>query len=203
MPKLFYADASPYARKVRVVAAEKGLAHLVPPVAVGVSPVNRNADVAAANPLAKIPALALDDGTTLFDSRVICAWLDAQAPAPRLIPEGEARWTALTQEALADGLMDAAILWRYENFLRPEPLRWAEWSAGQFAKVTAALDALEAAAPGFAGRVDIGTIAAACALGYLDFRFADRPWREGRPQLAAWFEAFAARPSMVATQPGR
>jgi glutathione S-transferase len=184
---------------VRAVAAEKGVALDV--VNAPVSPVARNADVAGANPLGKVPTLVTDDGTALYDSRVITAWLDAQAPTPRLIPDGAARWTALTQEALADGLLDAALLHRYEHFLRPEPLRWPDWAAGQWAKITATLDALEAAAPSFGARVDVGTIAVGCALGCLDFRFADRPWRDARPQLAAWFAGFAARPSMTSTKP--
>jgi glutathione S-transferase len=200
MPTLLSSPASPYARKVRAVAAEKGVPIAVENVTV--SPVSRNAAVGARNPLAKVPSLVLEDGTTLFDSRVICAWLESRAPSPRLIPEGEARWPVLTLEALADGLLDACLLHRYEHVLRPEPLRWRDWIDGQWAKVQAALDALEAQCAGFGGRVDLGTIAVGCALGYLDFRFADAPWRAGRPALAAWFEGFAARPSMVSTRPG-
>jgi glutathione S-transferase len=199
MPKLFYSPASPYARKVRVVAAEKGVALEV--VNAPLSPIARNADVAAANPLGKVPTLLLDDGTALYDSRVITAWLDAQAPSPRLIPDGIARWAVLTQEALADGLLDAALLHRYEHILRPEDKRWDGWAAGQWAKITATLEALEHAAAKFGARADVGTIAVGCALGYLDFRFADKPWRAAHPHLAAWFEAFAARPSMASTKP--
>jgi glutathione S-transferase len=198
MPKLFYSPASPYARKVLAAAAEKGVAIAVVPVSV--SPTNRNAEVAAANPLGKVPTLVLDDGTALFDSRVITGWIAAQ-PGPAVLPDGSARWAALTQEAMADGLLDAAILLRYEAMLRPEDKRSAEWMAGQMAKIDAALDAMEAAAPGLAGRVDLGTLAIGCALGYLDFRFADKGWRTGRPKLAAWADAFAARPSMVGTAP--
>jgi glutathione S-transferase len=200
MPKLFYSPASPYARKVRVVAAEKGVALTIENVSL--SPVNRNAEVAAVNPLGKVPSLVLEDGTTLFDSSVICGWLDAQKPTPRLIPDSAARWSVLTLEALGDGLLDASLLHRYEHILRPEEKRFQPWIDGQWTKVQATLDALETQCSGFGDRVDVGTIAVACALGYLDFRFADTPWRGGRPALAAWFEAFRARPSMTATAPG-
>jgi glutathione S-transferase len=200
MPTLLSSPASPYARKVRVVAAEKGVPITIENVTV--SPVARNDSVGAKNPLAKVPSLVLEDGTTLFDSAVICGWLDAQKPTPRLIPEGDARWAVLTLEALGDGLLDACLLHRYEHILRPETLRWPAWIDGQWAKVQATLDALEGRAPGFGERVDVGTIGVACALGYLDFRFADTPWRAGRPGLAGWFEAFSARPSMTATKPG-
>jgi glutathione S-transferase len=198
MPKLFYSPASPYARKVLAAAAEKGVAIEVVPVSL--SPTARNAEVAAANPLGKVPTLVLDDGAALYDSRVITAWIDAQ-PGPALVPNGAARWAVMTQEALGDGLLDAALLYRYENFLRPEERRWPEWTSGQMAKIDAALDNFEQLAPGFAGRVDLGTVAIGCALGYLDFRFAAKPWRDARPKLASWFDEFAKRPSMASTAP--
>ena len=114
---------------------------------------------------------------------------------------GADRWTALRRQALGDGLLDAAILCRYETFLRPEERRWPDWIEGQRAKFRRALDALEGEAEGFGDTVDIGTISAACAADYLDFRSLDDGWREGRPHLAAWLEGFAARPSMQATRP--
>ena len=97
--------------------------------------------------------------------------------------------------------MDAAVLCRYEAALRPERLRWDEWASNQQAKISRALDALEADADGIAGTIDVGAIAIGCALGYLDFRFADNDWRRGRPKLAAWYEGFAQRPSMQQTRP--
>ncbi len=201
MPTLFFSAASPFVRMVRVAAAEKGITLTNQPVAV--TPVTPNAEVAAKNPLMKVPSLVLDDGTTLFDSRVIRDWVDAQAPSPKLVPtEGKARWEVLTLEALGNGLLDAALVHRYEHMLRPEEKRFQPWIDGQWAKVTGALDALEKQAPGFGERVDAGTIAVACALGWLDFRFGHAPWRERRPQLAAWYERFSARPSMQATAPG-
>ena len=112
-----------------------------------------------------------------------------------------ARWTALRFQALADGLLDAAVLIRYENTLRPESLRWDDWGSGQMAKIDGALADLEAHAELFGDRVDIGTISVACALGYLDYRYANKDWRAVYPNLAAWFSTFAGRPSMKATQP--
>lgn len=199
MPTLLYSPASPFARAVRIAAAEKGVALTVENTSV--SPVAPDEAVMAKNPLGKVPALVLDDGTVLYDSRVICAWVDAQGSGAKLLPEGAARWQVLTQEALANGLLDAVLLYRYEHALRPEERRFQPWIDGQWAKVTKALDALEAAAGAFAERVDVGTIATACALGYMDLRLGDRPWRTGRPQLAAWYERFSARPSMRATAP--
>lgn len=199
--RLYYAAASPYARKCLVVAHEVGLADQVNVMTAAVNPLSRNEEVAGQNPLAKVPTLVLEDGTALYDSRVIVEHLDGLHGGARVTPpEGPARTRALTQQALGDGLLDAALLIRYEVTVRPEALRWPEWIAGQFAKIDAALDAMEAAAPGLEA-LDVGAITFACALGYLDFRFADRPWREGRPALAAWFEGVKDRPSFAATAP--
>ena len=143
-----------------------------------------------------------DDGQALFDSRVICEYLDSRHGGAKLFPAaGPARWTALRRQAQADGILDAGILARYETLLRPEERRWPDWVAGQKAKMARALDALEQEAGSFGAAVDIGTIALGCALGWLDFRYAADDWRAGRPRLAGWFEGFAARPSMTATVP--
>lgn len=195
--------ASPFGRKVKVLAHEAGLFGRLELVDQAVTPVGANDAVQAANPLGKIPCLVTDDGLALYDSRVICEYLDGLGhDGPRLFPaEGQARWRALTLQALGDGIMDAAVGTRYETFLRPQEYRWPDWVRGQQAKVTRGLDRLEAEADGLGERPDIGPITAGCALGYLDFRFAHDPWREGRPRLAAWFERFDARPSMQATRP--
>ncbi|MCX7683770.1 MAG: glutathione S-transferase [Acetobacteraceae bacterium] len=203
MMKLFHSPASPFVRKVLVAAHERGIAEGIELVPTGVTPVRRDEAIAARNPLGKIPTLVLEDGTAVFDSRVIVEYLDGLPGGPRLIPEGgAARLKTLTLQALADGLCDAAVALRYETALRPEALRWPEWAASQTTKVVAALDALERDwVPHLSSVLDIGAIAAACALGYLDYRFAALGWREGRPRLAAWHEGFAARPSMQATAP--
>jgi glutathione S-transferase len=200
--RLLYSPASPFARKVLVAAHELGLADRIQPDNVGASPVVASAEVNAQNPLGKIPALVLDDGGSLYDSGVICEYLDEMG-GRRLIPaEPGRRWTVLRRHALADGLTEAALLARYESVLRPEPLRWPDWLAGQKQKIARALDQLAAEVESFPQAPDLGTIATACALGYLDYRFADEPWRDGRPALARWFASFAERPSMVATRPG-
>ena len=200
MPTLLYSGASPYARIVRVCAAEKCVALRLETVSV--TPVAHNAEVAAKNPLAKVPSLVLDDGTTLYDSRVIRDWIDAQGSGPKLVPEGKDRWAVLTLEALGNGILDAALLHRYEHTLRPEDKRFQPWIDGQWAKVTGGLDAAEKQAAGFGERADAGNIALACALGWLDFRFSHLPWRPGRPHLSAWYERFSARPAMAASAPG-
>lgn len=198
--KLLYSPASPYARKVLVLAHETGVFSRLEVVTAGASPTGPSPDVAAHNPLGKIPALVLDDGTALYDSRVICEYLDGLSQGPRLFPEGTARWDALVRQALADGLLDAALLARYERVLRPEPQRWDAWDAGQTAKIRAALDRFEAVVADMPA-LDIGTVTMACALGYLDFRFPDLAWRDGRPATAAWYAVFEGRPSMAATAP--
>jgi glutathione S-transferase len=201
MLRLFHSPASPFVRKVLVAAQERGLADRIEPVPTGVTPVSRDAAIAAHNPLGKIPTLVLEDGTAVFDSRVIVEYLDGLPGGPRLVPDGgAARLKALTLQALADGLCDAAVALRYETAVRPEALRWPEWSASQTTKIVASLDALERDWLGhLSASLDIGTVATACALGYLDYRFASLGWREGRAGLAAWHRGFAARPSMQAT----
>jgi glutathione S-transferase len=198
--KLFYSPASPYARKVLVLAHETGLIDRIAVTAATASPTGSAAEVAAHNPLGKIPALVLEDGTALYDSRVICEYLDGLSDGPHLFPAGAARWDALTRQALADGLLDAALLTRYERVLRPEERRWDAWDAGQIGKITAALDRFEALAADLPA-LDIGTVAMACALGYLDLRFSDLAWRDGRPALAAWFAVVERAPAMAATVP--
>ena len=198
----FFNMASPFVRKVRVFARETGLDKNIEEIVTAVSPVQENASLAQANPLAKIPALILDDGTTLFDSPVICEYLDSLHPGRKLFPAtGPARWTALKLQATGDGILDAGILCRYEMAVRPKELRWAAWIAGQKTKWHGGLDLLEREANGLDGEITIGSITAACALGWLDFRYGDDNWRATRPGLARWYEKFSARPSMQATLP--
>ena len=199
--KLYYAPASPFVRKCLVVAAELGLRDRIELVTAAAHPVNRDKNVVAHNPLGKIPTLITDDGSVLYDSRVICEYLNILGDGNLIPRAGEARWTVLSAQALADGVMDAAVLTRYETFARPEALRWQDWITGQLEKVTSGLDALESRAADFGDRVNLGTIAFGCMLGYLDFRFASFGWRDGRPKASAWFEWFGARDSMVATRP--
>ena len=198
--KLRYSSASPYVRKVMVVAHETGLADRIELAPVSVAPTLLNPEVAAENPLVKVPTLVLADGTSLFDSRVIVEYLDTLHPGRRLFPaEGPARWTALRRQAIGDGLLDAALLIRYEHILRPEPQRWQEWTEGQFRKLRQALAAL--AAEKLGAELTIGEIAAGCALGYLDFRYPDEDWRMAHPVLEDWFAGISERPSFAATLP--
>jgi len=199
--KLYYSPASPYARKVRAVALEAGLTKKIEMVNVVLSPIAPNADPDKRNPIGKIPSLSIK-GMELFDSPVICEYLDTQHRRRKLFPaKGAARWTALRLQALGDGLLDAALLARYETFLRPEALRWSDWTAGQMKKISGVLDRLEAEVKSLKGKPTIGSITVGCALGYLDFRFASFGWRQGRPKLAKWFASFAELPSMKETAP--
>jgi glutathione S-transferase len=199
--QLHYNVASPFVRKVMAVAIETGLAERIEPVKRLPSPVAPVAELNADNPLGKVPCLLTDDGIALYDSRVICEYLDSLHHGPKMFPpSGTARWKALRRQALGDGIMDAAVLTRYETFTRPEEARWDAWIDSQKQKFRRGLDALEAESASL-DVVDIGTLAIACALGYLDFRFADENWRASRPSLAAWFEQFAKRPSIATTGP--
>ena len=199
--QLHYNVASPFARKVMAVAIETGLEPRIERVKRTMTPVAPVAELNADNPLGKIPCLVTDDGAALYDSRVICEYLDSLHHGPKMFPpSGPSRWTALRRQALADGIMDAGVLTRYETFLRPEEVRWAAWIDNQKQKFRRALDALEFEGASL-GVVDIGTLAIACALGYLDFRFPDEDWRAGRPRLAAWLEQFAQRPALATTAP--
>lgn len=192
--KLRYSTTSPFVRKVRVVAIETGLIDKIE--LVKTNPVE--ADLAQHNPLNKVPAMVLDDGSPLYDSRVICEYLDAQTGGKFFPPVGPARWTALRRQALADGMSEAAVLRMTEN-RRPENLRSADWDKKQKLKVTQSLGALEADHLG--PQLDIGTLTVVIALDYLDFRFKAEDWRVGRPKLAAWHKVFSERVSLKKTLP--
>ncbi len=199
--RLYFSPTSPYVRKVMVLLHETGQLAEVELVSGSGSPVDPGTAPLEANPLGKVPALERPDGPALYDSRVICRYLDARTDAG-LYPEGARLWDTLTVEATGDGILDAALLMVYEGRLRPEELRFSPWVEGQWAKVDRALDVLETRwLAHLRGPLDAGQIAVGCALGYLDFRHGARGWRAGRPGLAAWFDSFAARPSMMATLP--
>lgn len=198
---LYHSPTSPYVRKVMVVLHETGFAGAVVLAPASGTPVDSGTVPLALNPLGKVPLLARPDGPALYDSRVICRYLDERAGGG-LYPAAPRLWDTLTLEATGDGILDAALLMVYETRIRPEDSRYAPWVDGQWAKVARALDILEERwTAALAGPLDIGQIAVACALGYLDFRHDARGWRDGRPALAAWEARFAARPSMVVTRP--
>jgi glutathione S-transferase len=197
--KLYFSPFSPYVRKCLVVAHELGLNERITLLNCAVHPVQRDATVIASNPLGKIPTLITDDGQALYDSRVICEYLNDIGKGQIFAPPGTQRWRALTLQSLADGMLDAALLVRYEANARPEALRWAEWSNGQMDKITTAMVALEADAALRYANADIGSLSLACTLWYLDVRFADLGWRTRYTQLAAWYAAFSQRASCQAS----
>lgn len=200
--QLIHAAASPFARKVRVLASETGLLSRIELIDTAVLPITLNERVNALNPLGKVPVLLADDGDVLFDSRVICEYLDSLHDQLRLFPSEPAeRWGALRLAALADGLMEAALLVRYERAVRPADRQWDEWVEGQLGKVGRALQMLEANTGKLQGPLSIAHISVACALGYLDFRFAELTWRDRYPKLATFQALFAGRESMQSTAP--
>ncbi|WP_243611725.1 glutathione S-transferase N-terminal domain-containing protein [Shimia aestuarii] len=198
--KLVSASASPFVRKVCVLLHETGQTDDVEMVAVKTSPVATAPDARDANPLGKIPALIREDGRPIFDSRVICRYLDARAKGG-LYPE-DRLWDVLTLEAMADGIMDAAVLITYEGRLRAPEQQDSTWLDAQWAKVTQALDSIEKDwRDDLNAPRNMGQFALGCALGYLDFRHAARNWRDGRPVLADWFETVSNLESMQSTAP--
>lgn len=199
--KLFFSPASPFVRKCMVIAHELGLTDRIEKLPSAAGPVARDKSIIPSNPLGKVPTLITDDGQVLYDSRVICEYLNDLGGGTLFPAHGPARWQALADQALGDGVMDAALLARYEVALRPEALRWTDWVDGQMSKAHDALAQLEKNITRLDGRMDIGTITIACALGYLDFRFGSYDWRGAHPGVAAWFKAFNARPSLQATLP--
>ena len=193
------AAASPFVRKVRIAAAVLGLADRIDAQTVDTG--DETGPLRRENPLGKIPALVLEDGTVLYDSRVIAEFLDLQAGGGALIPAGKERIKVLTLQALADGISDAAVLRVYEMRWREPDMQSARWLENQTGKIERGLAALEAAPPTLSGKPNIGQIALACALGYLDLRAAGE-WRKRYPKLVAWLDDFAAKvPSFEATKP--
>lgn len=202
MMQLFYATTSAYVRKVMVCASVLGLADEIERLDSAAHPIERDERIAVFNPLAKVPALRTEGGLCLYDSRVICEYLNARAGGDLYPAQGEARWRSLARQALGDGMIDAALLARYEFSARPPEKQWQNWADAQLKKVAAALAEIEGQVSGFsADPNDIGLIAIGCALGYLDFRFAGLNWRAGHPLTAAWFALFDAHPAMAATRP--
>ncbi|MGQ9370041.1 glutathione S-transferase N-terminal domain-containing protein [Azospirillum sp. ST 5-10] len=199
MMTLRWSATSPYVRKVMMVAIECGLEADI--AAVATDPWAPDTDLPRDNPLGRVPALALEDGTVLYDSPVIAEYLDSRHGGAKLFPAaGPARWTALRLQALGDGLCDAAVARRLET-MRPEGERSAAWIERQRRAMQRACDALEAEAPRLGDAVTIGTLAVVAALGYLDFRWGQEDWRPGRPALAAWYGRAAQRDSARRTAP--
>lgn len=201
MMKLLSSPLSPYVRKVSITMAMKGLKSQVEVCPVDSSLPN-NPELTSQNPLGKIPTLITSDGLVLFDSKVICEYLDAQASGPALFPaSGPARFKTLAMGALADGILDAALLLVYEKRFRPEEKWHTPWVERQQGKIDRALAVLEKDPPAWGATPDYGHVTVACALGYLDFRHEGK-WRAGHPKLVAWLDRFAAAvPSFEETRP--
>ncbi len=198
--QLIMAAASPFVRKVRVTVHEAGLTHRVGEVPVAASPMAPDPDATAANPLGKIPTLVREDGPAIYDSRVICRYLDDLAGAG-FYPDSRL-WEVLTLEATADGIMEAAVLMVYEKRFKGDEGKNGEWIEAQWGKVTRALGVIEGRwMSHLSGKLTMGQIGVGCALGYLDFRQPDRDWRAPVPALAEWYAGFAERESMTATAP--
>ncbi|MDI3305491.1 MAG: glutathione S-transferase family protein [Acetobacteraceae bacterium] len=197
--KLHYSATSPYVRKVMACAIARGLEGRIEKVATNphVSPPELLAD----NPLSKVPTLVTDEGKAIFDSPVICEYLDSLGDAPKLFPaDPPMRWTALTLQVVADGILDAAVGRRMQISL-PQDEGRRTYDARQKAAIDRSLALLEREVAALEGPLTIGSIAVACALGYLDFRFGHEPWREAHPKLAAWFAKVSEAPALAQTVP--
>lgn len=197
--RLFYAPTSPFARKIRVLIAEKQLTGIELVIA---SPFDAPPELAVANPLSKVPALIREDGSALYDSPVIAEYLDTLGGGELLLPAGgEARWDVLRRQALADGMMDTTLSLALEVNRRPEHERSPDWIEHWVRTINRTVDAFERDIDGWPQGFDLGHIALACALGYLDFRASNHlDWRAGRSKLAAWYTRAGERPSMIATE---
>ena len=201
MMTLRFSPSSPFVRKIRIAASVLGLEKDIK--AEPAETTSPSDTLRQQNPLGKIPTLVLEDGSTLFDSRVILEYLDHRAGGGRIIPkDASARFAALRLQALADGILDASILQVYEGRWRPAERHEPKWVEHQAGKIARGLAALEAAPPGLGSPPDVGQITVACALGYRDFRFGEG-WRKDHPRLVAWLDGFAAKvPAYAATKPG-
>jgi len=200
--KLISVDASPFVRKARILILELGLQESVELVDPGpVTPVSNNVTLNEINPLGMIPALELDNGESLYDSPVICEYLNQIADGPFFPADSILRFKTLGLQALGDGILDLSVALRYETAVRPQELRWQTWIDHQNEKIKRGLDALEIHCAQFEPSPLIGEITIACVLGYRDFRFATEDWRSGRPTLSRWFDQIMQRDSLVKTIP--
>ena len=197
--KLYYAPVSPFVRKVTIFSIEAGLDNQIEWIKT--NPWQAEDKLILENPLSKIPTLVTDDGTVLFDSRVICEYLDSLHTGNKLIPEkGEERWQVLRLQALADGILDSGIL-RFMERKRSSEQQSIEWDNMQKNSVERGLDLLENTVSDWSDNLDVGGISVACVLGWLDFRFSDEDWRIKHPGLTTWFEQISKRSSIVRTIP--
>ncbi|CAH1649808.1 glutathione S-transferase [Chelatococcus asaccharovorans] len=196
---LFWSSRSPFVRKVMIVAHEVNVADRIEAIRVAVHPANPNAQVMASHPLGKIPTLVLEDGTAVFDSQVICQYLDERFGNGRLIPSTAEKWAVRTRHAMIDALLETALVWRLEA-ARPEDHRQPNVMTASRLRIQSGLKALEADRSfGVSADFTLDQVAAVAALAYLDFRLGEVAWREHAPRLSEWFDSASRRPSVVAT----
>jgi glutathione S-transferase len=194
--KLFFSPTSPYVRKCMVTAHEVGLVDLIELLPASAHPITRDQHIISNNPLGKVPTFINKDGAALFDSRVICEYLNALGHGNLVPKEGPLRWEALTLESLGDGILDAALLMRYETNVRPEALRWPEWIQGKRDAIHTSLSYLDQR-PALLGRdFHLGLLTVGCALWYLDLRYPELNWRTHYPALAQGIEVTMNRDAM-------
>ncbi len=197
--ELYISPTSPYARKAWMMVLEKGLAEQVE-----IKPVNpweSPPELTVKNPLSQVPVLAIGSDQYVYDSRVICAYLDSLGEGPQLVPqEGMERMAVLRMEALADGMSDVAVnvfFARKGNGDNPDTPAIER----QLGKIDAVLRVMQDELPQFEGKLNLGTIAYGAALGYLDLRYRELEWRKRVPELANWFKTMEQRPAMMITIP--
>lgn len=198
--KLYHSALSPFVRKVTIAASFLGIAERIELIAARGSVMLHDPDFRRLAPSGQIPVLVTESGTALFDSTVICDYLNELADGD-LFGRGEQRLHNLRDQALGDTMCDAALLVRYETGLRPAQLQWQDWHEAWASKITDTLAWLEARPGHLQGRCDIGAISVFCALAFIDNRVTEIGWRSRYPGTAAWFDAFASRPEVASTDP--
>ncbi len=200
--KLFYSDRSPYVRKVMVTLHEVDLSENVEIVSVRTNPLGVVDDLVDVSPLGKIPTLVLPDGTTIFDSRVICSYLNSIGKSDLYLAKENLKWSIKTAEANFDGILDAALLMVYEHRYRQDIYQNAEWLENLWKKIERTLDFYNnSSSKILSGSLNMGQISLGCALGYLDYRHNNRNWRAKNQNLRDWFAEFSERLSMRNTIP--
>jgi glutathione S-transferase len=200
--KLAFSQGSPFARKVRIAAIELGLIDKIEFVATTVAPTQPNPEYSRITPLKKLPALTLDNGDVIVDSYVIAEYLDELAGGGKLIPaSGATRWKVKSDHSMLQGMLDSMLLCRYENAVRPEPLRWQGWAEDHWNRAWSGMARFDKDTQMLSRPLDISQIALACVLGYADFRFADCGWRKAYPNLDAFHEKMLTRPSVKISVP--
>lgn len=197
--KLFFSPNSPYVRKCLVAADELGLADLIELLPGSPHPVARDQSIVIKNPLGKIPTLITKDGQSLYDSRVICEYLNSVGQGSLIPIENASRWDALTLQSLGDGILDAALLIRYETNVRPDRLRWPDWINGKLDAIQTSLTYLDQHPKLFDQDFHLGLLTIGCALWYLDLRYPELEWQKKYPLLAKVSEPVLIRPSLRRT----